>query len=76
MLNSMLNNILGERKLYVCLNYDIKPQKTDLGVIVNFNKKDLKNIAKALKLTNRYLAKMKKLGFKPDKAEVEVKEDM
>ena len=72
----MLNSILGERKLYVCLNYDIKPQKTNLGIVVNFNKKDLKNIKRALKLTNRYLTKMKKLGFKSDKAEVEVKEDM
>lgn len=72
----MLNNILGERKLYICLNYDIKPQKTNLGVIVNFNKKDLKKIKKAIKLTNRYLAKMKKLGFKPNEAVVNDKEDM
>ena len=69
-----LQDILGERKFVVDLDYKIEPIKTKTGLTVEFKKKDLKKIKRALKLTDRYLAKMKRLGFEESKANVNIKE--
>lgn len=69
-----LQDILGERKFVLDLDYKIEPTKTATGIIINFKKKDLKKIKRALKLTDRYLSKMKKLGFEESKANVNIKE--
>lgn len=69
-----LQDILGERKFVVDLDYKIEQTKTKTGLIVEFKKKDLKKIKRALKLTDRYLAKMKKLGFEELNTNLNIKE--
>ena len=69
-----LQDILGEREFVVDLDYKIEQTKTKTGLTVEFNKKDLNKIKRALKLTDRYLTKMKKSGFEESNANINIKE--
>lgn len=64
-----INKLLGKHKFTYVLEYEItKINETDTkGIYVNFsakpNKKSMGKALKGVKLTNRYLKKMRKLGY-------------
>lgn len=71
-----ITKLLGKRKFVANLDYEIKPIKSEkkLAFDFKFSKKDIKRVAKGLKLTDKYLLKMEKLGFKIQSAEYNVEE--
>lgn len=70
-----LKNILGNKKLYCVLEYTIKETwNTELIFNFKFDKKKLKRCKKAIKLSEKYLSKMKRLGFTVENAGVNIEE--
>lgn len=64
-----INKLLGKHKFTYVLEYEITKinEVGEKSIYINFsskpNKKQMKKALKGVKLTNKYIAKMKKLGY-------------
>jgi hypothetical protein len=64
-------NICGKKKFTYVLEFDIKVNgntPTSLNVSCKPNKKSCRNAIKGAKLTEKYIEKMEKLGYKVENA--------
>jgi hypothetical protein len=61
----MPNDFFGKKRFTYVLEYSINWDKNNIGlcVICSMDKKQLKKAKKGIKLTNKYIDDMKKLGY-------------
>ena len=72
----MPNDFFGDKRLVYELKYKISWDKNNfLCAIVEMDKKQLKKAKKGIKLTNRYIDEMKKLGYIVENCVLEKVED-